>query len=115
MPVQRIAAIGAGGVGVVSIILGSYFGLHAKSELADSNAGNCHANNLCNATGVSERSSAEASATASTAFFVVGILGLAGGATLWFLTPRRSAAHASVAPWLDPHARTGGVVLDAAF
>jgi len=124
LPLPRAAAVAAGALGVVSLALGSYFGLHAGSELDASNAnGHCGARNLCDATGVADRSSAQSAATASTVLFVVAGAALAGGGVLWFTSapPARSAAPAGaggaamtrVSPWLD--ARGGGVVLATDF
>jgi hypothetical protein len=125
-PIQHVAAIAAGAVGVVSVALASYFGLHASAELDDSNADrHCQAHNLCDATGVADRSSAQASATISTVLFVVGGVALAGGGALWLTTPRDPSAPpktaatalvvraAHVLPWLDP--RGAGVVLGTEF
>jgi len=127
LPAQRYVALGAGAVGVVTLVLGSYFGLHAKSQLDDSNSsGHCGANNLCDATGVADRSAAQSSATASTILFVVTGVALAGGGAAWIFTPSAkpkaapSAAppaepptEARVIPWLDP--RGGGVVVGTNF
>jgi hypothetical protein len=122
LPVQRAAAVGAGAVGVASVALASYFGLHAHALLDDSNAGgHCGANNRCDATGVADRSSAESSATLSTVLFVVAGTALAGGGALWLTTPKTAPAPAKtealaaprVQPWLDP--RGAGVVLGAEF
>lgn len=120
LPSQRIAAISAGGVGLVGVALGSYFGLHAKSELDDSNADqHCGALNRCDPIGLADRSAAQSAATASTVLFVAGAAALASGAVLWFTTP--AAAHdpsstgtaTRVAPWMAPHG--GGVLMGASF
>jgi serine/threonine-protein kinase len=130
-PAQRIAAVAVGGAGVVTLAVGSYFGLHAMSELSDSNAnGNCHSGNLCNGAGVSDRSSAQSAATVSTVLFVVGGVAHGGGVALWFTTPSsasapkpatalatralRSVAH-RVSPWIDPRTGVGGVVVRSEF
>ena len=125
LPMQRVAAIASGGVGVISLVLATYFGLHAKAELDDSNAnGHCMAKNLCDATGVADRSSAESAATTSTVFFVVTGAALAGGGALWFTAPKATPTPSTsayllaptaprVVPWADP--RGAGVVLGAEF
>jgi serine/threonine-protein kinase len=125
-PSQHVAAIAAGAVGVVGVALASYFGLHASAELDDSNADHhCQAHDLCDATGVADRSSAETSATLSTIFFVAAGVALAGGGALWLTTPRDASAPVKtgatavaarathVLPWLDP--RGAGVVLGTEF
>ncbi len=124
MPAQRIAAIGVVAAGVVGVALASYFGIAAKSDLADSNGvGHCSAQNICNPTGVSDRSSAESAATVSTVLFIVGGAALAGGVVLWLTAPHGTAApdapshaSASIVPWVDPRSHgAGGVVLGADF
>jgi hypothetical protein len=114
-PARRAVAIVAGGVGVVGVALGSYFGLHAKSELGQSNSDHhCWAGNQCDATGVADRSSAQSSATASTALFIAGGVALASGIVLWLTAPSTSkAASARLVPWVD--ARGGGVMLGSGF
>jgi len=98
LPGRRVAAIAVGAAGVVSVAVASYFGLHAMSELSDSNAnGNCHAGNACNQAGVSDRSSAQSAATTSTVLFIVGGVALAGGVALW-LTGAPHAATSTTAP-----------------
>jgi hypothetical protein len=125
LPMQRVEAIASGAVGVVSLVVASYFGLHAKAKLDDSNAdGHCMAKNLCDATGVADRSSAESAATLSTVFFVVTGAALAGGGVLWFTAPKPPPMASSSArlfvpsaprlvPWASP--RGAGVVLGAEF
>ena len=123
-PVQRALAIGAFAVGFGSVAVASYFGLHAKAEVDDSNAGPCQSNNHCTPVGLADRSSAESAATVSTVFFIVGGAALAGGAALWFTTPKSTAAPPASAvsmrrqrlvPWVDPRVGSAGVVLDAEF
>ncbi len=120
LPAQRIAAIAVGGVGVVGLALGSYFGLHAMSELDASNADHhCGAQNRCDPTGIADRSAAQSAATASTVLFVAGAAALAGGVVLWFTTPARtrepasSGASTRVTPWVNMHG--AGAVLGASF
>ncbi len=116
---QRVVALAGGGTAVVLVVVASYFGLHAKSLLDSSNAGHCGTGNLCDATGVADRSSAQSSATASTALFVVAAGALAGGAALWLTAPPASAAPpppvSRLSPWFDPALRSGGLVVRTAF
>jgi len=125
-PLQRALAVGAAVAGVGAAAAASYFGLHAKSELDDSNAGPCsRTTNLCTTAGVADRSAAQSSATASTVLFIVGGAAIAGGAALWFTAPKATGGAAAapaatavrVAPWLDPRTGAGvrGVVLLADF
>jgi hypothetical protein len=99
--------------------VGSYFGLHAKSQLDASNAnGHCGSHNLCDPTGMSDRSSAQSAATASTVLFIAGGVALAGAGVLWFTAPSGeveapATGRALVAPWWT--GRAGGVAVDVAF
>jgi hypothetical protein len=80
---QRIAALVAGGVGVGGMIAGTAFGLASQSK---GNEADDHcAGSICrDQIGVDLRAEALRAGNMSTAGFVVGALGLAGGALLWF-------------------------------
>ena len=98
---QRIFAVVAGGVGVIGVGVGTYFGILTKSKLDDSNGNGCNASsNLCNSTGAALRNDAVSAGNASTVAFVVGAAALAGGAVLWFTSPSPTPARvgASVGP-----------------
>jgi hypothetical protein len=123
-PLQRALAIGAGAAGVVSLAVGGYFGLSAKSDLGHSNAGHCNAKDMCDPAGLSDRASAESAATASTVLFIAGGVAVAGGIALWLTAPTSprsapppstSAVVSRVVPFWDPRARSGGVVLTSDF
>jgi hypothetical protein len=87
----RIAGVASAGTGVVLLSFGLALGADAISKLGASNdAGHCGPGNRCDTTGIALRSSADASATASTALFFVGLVGIAVGATLFFLAPKLS-------------------------
>jgi hypothetical protein len=79
---QRTLALVAGGVGVVGVGLGSIFGAMALSKKSDAEA-TCPGT-ACTESGVSKWTDARSAGNVSTAFFVVGGLGLVGGAVLWF-------------------------------
>jgi hypothetical protein len=79
---QRIAALAAGGVGVVGVVIGSVFGLEAKSKKTAAEGFNC-SNGMCpTQAGVDAWSSARTAGTVSTVAFIIGGVGLAGAATL---------------------------------
>jgi hypothetical protein len=81
---QRIAALAAGGVGVAGVVIGSVFGLEAKSRKTNAEGFNC-SNGICRTQdGVDAWSSARTAGTVSTVAFIVGGVGLATAATLWF-------------------------------
>ncbi len=109
---QRILAVVAAGVGVVGVGVGTAFGLSAKSKLDDSNSGHCHDGNLCDAAGVQLRSDAKSNALGSTIAFVVGGVGLAGGAVLWFTAPK-SGPSVGLSPVVTE--RYAGLRLGGAF
>ncbi len=86
---QRIAAVAVVGAGVVGVVLGTVFGLHAKSKLDESNANShCDPSNACDGPGIGLRSDAKSAATVSTIAFAIGGAAIAGGAVLWFTAPR---------------------------
>ena len=103
---QRIAGAVVAGAGVLSLGVGLYLGLDAKSTYDASNgAGHCM-NNQCDAQGLQNRSSAYSQATVSTVLVGVGLAAVAGGAVLYFTAPRESAiAGLGVSPMV---ARSGG-------
>jgi hypothetical protein len=89
----RIAGLALIGAGVVGVGIGSYFGIHTKSKLDESNAdGHCRTDNHCDAIGAGLRSDAQSAGTASTVAFSLGLLGVAGGAIVYFTAPKPSAS-----------------------
>jgi hypothetical protein len=76
----------AGGIGVVGVLAGSYFGLRAISLKNDSEE-HCPEENLCSAEGVRLRDDAQSAATISTIAFAVGVAGLGTAVTLIVLGP----------------------------
>lgn len=82
----------AGGVGVVGIGLGSYFGLRAGALLDESNADNhCDEKNFCDEDGGRKREDAGSAATLSTVAFIAGGVFLAAGVTLVIVGGPKSA------------------------
>jgi len=80
---QRIAAIAAAGVGVVGLGLGIAFGLDAMSKHDDA-AHECPLQACTTQRGVSLWSDATSAGNWSTVGFVIGAVGVAGAAALWF-------------------------------
>lgn len=104
---QRIAGVAAGGLGLVAVGVGSYFGVSALQKNNESNDGHCRDGNICDATGVDLRERAMAAGTASTALFIAGGVALAGGVVLFATAPsgrEESAARVIATP--------AGLVLD---
>lgn len=102
---QRAIGIGVGAAGIVSLGLGTYFGVHAISVRNQSNdpGGGCNASDQCDAHGQSLRSSALDSATVSTVLFAVGGAAIAAGVVLYVTAP---SSHADVAVGLGPGGAT---------
>lgn len=97
---QRIIGIAVGGVGLVGIGLGTYFGLHAidKDKKADEK---CSETVCQEPADFDNADAAKKSATASTISFVAGGALVAGGVLLYFLAPSKSSS-VSLAPVVAP-------------
>jgi hypothetical protein len=82
----RIAALAAGGVGLVGLVLGTAFGVHAGSQWSSAQAtcADPRKGETCSAAGVQLGKDASGSAALSTVGFVVGGAALLTGAILWF-------------------------------
>lgn len=91
----------AGGIGVVGLGVGTYFGLDAKSKNDQSNSSGC-SNNDCTASAAAIRRDAISAGNTSTLLFVAGGLLVAGGAALWLLAPSggRDGVAITATPWL---------------
>jgi hypothetical protein len=86
---QRTLALVSGGVGLVGVGLGSFFGLRAKSKLDDANAAGC--DKTCSTQrGHEANEDAIAAGNVATIAFVVGAVALTGGVVLW-LTAKPTA------------------------
>ena len=89
MPAQKVLAIVAAGIGVAGVATGSVFGVMAMQKKDD-------AEKLCpdqcaDKKGTDAWSDAKQAGTFSTIGFVVGGVGLAGAAVLWFTAPSAQA------------------------
>jgi hypothetical protein len=85
---QRGVAIAVGALGVAGVVVGTAFGLKAKGDWSDAKAKCSAVPNGCTTEAVGQGSDAKSAANLSTVGFVVGALGLAGGAVLWFTAPK---------------------------
>ena len=91
---QRMFALIAGGVGVVGLGVGTVFGLKSKSD-HDEASKYCAGSQCSDARGVSAGNDAHSAGNVATLAMIVGGVGLAGGAALWFTAPKsRSDASA---------------------
>jgi hypothetical protein len=106
---QRTGALVAGGVGVVSIVVGAVFGLDAFSKWS-------HAQSACgNGCGPNDpaqgyKKDASTAATVSTVAFVVSGIAVVGAVVLWATAP---SGGVQVAPTVGPQA--GGVTIRGMF
>jgi len=96
MPAQKVAAIVALGIGVAGVATGSVFGVMAMQKKDD-------AEKLCPAEcadkkGTDAWSDAKQAGTFSTIGFIVGGVGLAGAALLWFTAPSSTQAQVGIGP-----------------
>lgn len=90
-----------GGVGVVGVGVGSYFGVTAISK---KNSGNAHCTGkLCDSQGLSLESDAHTDGAVSTVAFAVGAVALAAGAYFVITAPASQSAQLQVGPVLLAH------------
>lgn len=108
---QRIAALALGGVGLVGLGVGGFFGLSAQNtyESAD-----CSSNNVCSPSGLEARDSAENKAMVATVAGGIGVAALAGAAVLWFTAPASKEVAVSKIT-LAPSTRELGLELSGRF
>jgi hypothetical protein len=101
---QRYLALGAMGLGVAGLGLGTVFGLLAESKFkaSDNEAGGCTANK-CGQAGLDTRATGLTFATVSTVGFVVGGIAAAGGVVLFFTAPKSTTTTAALVPTAGAH------------
>jgi hypothetical protein len=85
---SRIAAIALGGVGLVGLGVGGFFGLSAQASFSDSRP-LCSDEDICTSRGTELRNQAKSKALVSTVTASVGVAGLVSAAVLWFTAPNR--------------------------
>jgi hypothetical protein len=89
---ERTLAPLIGGLGLVALGVGGYFGLTARGQFDDSDP-RCSARGICTPEGKALRDDARSSATIATVATGVGLGALAAAAVLWFTgSPSRTAA-----------------------
>jgi hypothetical protein len=85
---QKTLALASAGVGVAGVAVGAAFGVMAGSDASSQHAA-CGSSGCPDHTGaVSDHSSSITAGNVSTAMFIVGGVGLAGAAVLWFTAPK---------------------------
>jgi hypothetical protein len=109
-PLRTVGFV-VGGVGIVGVGLGSYFGVAA---LSSKNDGNAHCSGkFCDAQGLSLESDAHSKATVSTIAFAVGAVALAAGVYLVVTAPSQQAAQLRVGPMVV--GRGGGAAAEVTW
>ncbi|HYP97716.1 MAG TPA: hypothetical protein VER96_03510 [Polyangiaceae bacterium] len=116
---QRIAAIAVGGVGIVGLGVGGFFGLSAQSTYSDSKS-LCNDQDVCTEQGKELRDSAKNKALAATVAGGVSVAALATAAVLWFTAPKAerpkdTAARRGIHWAFGPNARAWGMELNGEF
>jgi serine/threonine-protein kinase len=93
-PLQKTLGLVAGGVGVVGLGVGGFFGLRAINKNKDSKQ-YCDDDNNCLDQGFRYREDARSAGNIATVGFAVGAVGLIGGAVLFFTAPSGEVASQS--------------------
>ncbi len=94
---QRVAAIAAGGIGVVGIAVGTVFGVKAISDKSDADK-SCNGTACTTKQGVSAGNDAHSAGNVATVGIIVGAVGVAAGAALWFTAPKENAVQVGAGP-----------------
>jgi hypothetical protein len=116
---QRVIGLVLIGAGVVGVVVGSIFGLQAKSKNDEAlQSQNCRTSSLCTQQGLTLTNDAKNAATISTIGFAAGGAAIAGGLIVWLLAPSSSPRPAPttglrVTPQLAP--AYGGVTVGGAW
>ncbi|MDF3069018.1 MAG: hypothetical protein K0R38_4619 [Polyangiaceae bacterium] len=114
---RRIAAIAVGGVGLVGVGVGGFFGLSAQSDLSDSEP-LCNEANFCTPRGAELREGVKSKALVATVATSVGAAALVTAVVLWFTAPsaQESRTAKSSSRWAVAPRREGwGMELTGAF
>jgi hypothetical protein len=110
---RRTVAFVAGGVGLAGVVVGSIFGLSARSQWSEAQDKHCRTDVLCDEQGVALVGNAKAAATVSTVGFIAGGVALAAGVALFVTSLGKGKANTArlvVAPAMAPR-QSGLVVL----
>jgi len=103
----------AGGVGIVGLAMGAYFGGVAQAKLDDSNDLGCTDDDSCPPVAAERRDEARTAGDLSTVFFLAGGTLLAGGITLWILDEGDESPSVGATVTTGPSA--SGLALHGAF
>lgn len=108
---MRTVGLATGAVGLVTLGVGAFLGLRAKSTYDASNDGHCLPGNFCDAEGKDLRAEADGLATGATVAFAAGAAAVLVGGAFYLLAPRKSAV--ALAPTATPNG--GGFMLGGRF
>ncbi|MEI9939641.1 MAG: hypothetical protein WDO69_20675 [Pseudomonadota bacterium] len=98
----RTAAYVTGALGVVSLGIGTYFGVKAISKNNDAKDNHCAGGNTCDATGVSLTKDAQNAATVSNITIAVGAAFVVAGVVLYLTSAPKEKAESSARLELHP-------------
>jgi tetratricopeptide (TPR) repeat protein len=119
LPVQKTLALTAAGAGVVALVVGTVFGLEARSandsSMSNGSTAGCSPDNACGSVGLGRRDDALRDGNLSTVAFVAGGGLVALGAVLWLTAPKSSAPRAGAVGGLRIVARLTGAELQGAW
>ena len=107
---QRTVAYVVGGVGIVGLALGSYFGLQTISKWSAAR-NDCPNGCADGSPGRNERNDAQTDGTISTIAFVAGGVALATGAVLFFTAPSSHSSSSAIRVRVTPTAERSGAGL----
>jgi hypothetical protein len=97
MGTQKVLALVVGGIGIVGLGLGTVFGVMASSQKNDAQSV-CPGNPCATQDGVNKWSTAASTGNISTIAFIVGGVGVVGGAVLWFTAPGAPSTQVGFGP-----------------
>jgi hypothetical protein len=94
---MRVVGLVAGGAGIVSLAIGSYFGATAISNSGDARK-LCPSSPCSNSTGVNENNDAKNDALISDITIVAGVAALGTGVFLFLTSPQQPASPSESTP-----------------
>ncbi len=96
LPTQKTVALLVGGAGAVGLIVGTVLGLQSKSKHDEAARLGCTGSTCPDENAAAVSRSARSTGNGSTAAFVIGAVGLASGAALWFTARPTNASQAQL-------------------
>jgi hypothetical protein len=107
---QRVVGVVVGGLGLVGVGVAAGFAVFAKNKYNQS-LGDCLSANVCGSEGLSLRSDARTAGDIATWTLALGAVALAGGVSLWIVSPRVEAPKPSSRVSLALAPTAGGAAL----